>query len=177
MGENLHDDQVNVNEDAFFDGFSNKIIELGLIRKPSELEGLRILQVADIGGGKVYEGKNNMIGLAHLLKGLRAEEMPDLFIVNGGALPYIPPKIRKKKDRLNALQNGVNELNDAAAVVKPSIERLLNRLPNSTAVIYVMNEEDRQNIEELSDILVYDFKAQQDKLLERITRVTSEIKA
>jgi len=177
MGENLHDDQVNVNEDAFFDGFSNKIIELGLIRKPSELEGLRILQVADIGGGKVYEGKNNMIGLAHLLKGLRAEEMPDLFIVNGGALPYIPPKIRKKKDKLNALQNGVNELNDAAAVVKPSIERLLNRLPNSTAVIYVLNEEDRQNIEELSDILVYDFKAQQDKLLERITRVTSEIKA
>ncbi|MCL4373263.1 MAG: hypothetical protein M1360_01125 [Candidatus Marsarchaeota archaeon] len=105
-----------------------------------------ILTISDIGGGTRYTSKDNLVGLAEYLSRAK-EDKPDLLIIIGGLFPDIPrlgstSSMNKKK----VLSPGIDRLDDAAAIMKPHILRLLEAMPKATKIVYTFNSEDWANI-------------------------------
>ncbi len=108
-----------------------------------------ILVVSEINGAKKSMYEDGLIGLAHYINNLPEGERPNLFVVNGGLLPEMPVNRggERNKDQLRMVVEGVTNIEGAAAVMKPHMERLLNALPESSEFIYVMGRADQKNID------------------------------
>ncbi len=112
-------------------------------------DSFNILVVAEINGAKKFMYEDGLIGLAHYLRNLPDSEKPNLFVVNGGLLPEMPNNRggERNKDMLRVVMEGVNNLEGAAAIMKPHMERLLNAVPEDAEFIYVMGKADQKNID------------------------------
>jgi hypothetical protein len=108
-----------------------------------------ILVVSEINGAKKSMYENGLIGLAHYIRNLPEVDRPNLFVVNGGLLPEMPVNRggERNKDQLRMVVEGVTNIEGAAAVMKPHMERLLNALAESSEFIYVMGRADQKNID------------------------------
>ena len=111
-------------------------------------ESFNIMVIAGVNGAKKYTYESGMIGLAHLLQNLPDAEKPNVFIINGDLLPDMPLNRggALNQDKLSVVVDGVKNLDAAAAVIKPSMERLLATLPESSQFVYVMGWADLRNI-------------------------------
>ncbi len=116
-----------------------------------ESKSFNIFVVSEINGAKTYMNEDGLIGLAHYIKNLKENEKPDVFVVNGGVLPEMPINRggERNKDKLRVIRSGVQDLEGAAAVIKPHIERLSSALPENAAFIYIMGKDDEKNLETL----------------------------
>jgi len=66
--------------------------------------------------------------------------------VIGGAIPDLPRKgSRGNFNRLLVVEEGVANIEDAAAVIKPHLERILKELPQNAQVVYAFGKEDVEN--------------------------------
>ncbi|MGB9732817.1 MAG: hypothetical protein ACPLYE_02925 [Candidatus Micrarchaeales archaeon] len=136
----------------------------------------KILALSQIGGATKYKSDDNLIGLAHYLKNLSSDSKPDFVAILGGALPDIPKKgSRGNFNRLIVVERGVANIDDAAAVIKPHLERILKELPRSTEVVYVFGREDLENIKHLEDSLMYDYNYNPEGIANRIRVVQESI--
>ncbi len=110
-----------------------------------------ILVIAEINGAKKFMYEDGLIGLAHYMRNLPDAEKPNLFVVNGGLLPEMPINRggERNKDHLRVVVEGVNNVEGAAAVMKPHMERLMNALPEGAGFIYVMGKADEKNIDSI----------------------------
>ena len=108
-----------------------------------------ILVVSEINGAKKSMYEDGLVGLAHYIQNLPDVDRPNLFVVNGGLLPEMPVNRggERNKDQLRMVVEGVTNIEGAAAVMKPHMERLLNALPESSEFIYVMGRADQKNID------------------------------
>ncbi len=110
----------------------------------SSKDSFGILVVAEINGAKKHMDVDSLIGLAHYARNM--ESKPKLVVLNGGILPEMPVNRggERNKDALRVAN--VEDLEAAAAVVKPHIERLRNALPEAE-FIYVMGKDDQSNLD------------------------------
>ena len=129
----------------------------------------RVLVLSQIGGSTKYESDDNLIGLAHYLSTLEKSERPDFVAIIGGAIPDLPRKgSRGNFNRLLVVEEGVANIEDAAAVIKPHLERILKELPQNAQVVYAFGKEDIENIKHLEDLLIYEFNYNPEGIAKRI---------
>ena len=109
-------------------------------------DSFNIMVVAGFNGAEKYTYESGVIGLAHLLQSPEAKK-PNVFIINGDLLPDMPLNRggALNQDKLWVVVDGVKNLEAAAAVVKPSMERLLAALPE-TQFLYVTGWADLRNV-------------------------------
>ncbi|MDE1855040.1 MAG: metallophosphoesterase [Candidatus Micrarchaeota archaeon] len=108
-----------------------------------------MLTISQLAGASNYMSTDNLIGLAYYLQH-NPHEVPDMLTILGGALPEIPEVASKrKKYRLLSLKEGVKNIDDAAAKMKPHMERLFRTLPSTSKVIYVTGVSDDNNVDDL----------------------------
>ncbi len=112
-------------------------------------QSFKVLTISQLAGASNYMSTDNLIGLAYYLQHNSAEA-PDMLTIIGGALPEIPEVASKrKKYRLLSLKEGVKNIDDAAAKMKPHMERLFRTMPNTSKVVYVTGVSDGNNIDDL----------------------------
>ncbi|MDE1768635.1 MAG: hypothetical protein KGH67_03560 [Candidatus Micrarchaeota archaeon] len=110
-----------------------------------------VLVISELNGAKKYMYDEGLIGLAHYLKSLAQPEEPYMFVIGGGLLPEIPGKGGPRNmDKLRVLRDGVKNFDDAAAVMKPHMERMFSPLPDLAQIVYVMGPADQSNIQEIN---------------------------
>ena len=132
-------------------------------------EESRLLVLSQLGGATKYKSEDNLIGLAHYLQSLKNEEKPEFFVVLGGVLPDMPRKGSMGNfNRLLVIEEGVANLEDAAAVMKPHLERILRQLPQSAKIIYAFGKEDIENIKHLEEMLIYDYNYNPEGIANRM---------
>jgi len=132
-------------------------------------EECRVLVLSQIGGSTKYESDDNLIGLAHYLSRLKKSERPDFVAIIGGVIPDLPRKgSRGNFNRLLVVEEGVANIEDATAVIKPHLERILKELPQSAEVVYAFGKEDVENIKHLEDSLIYEFNYNPEGIAKRI---------
>jgi hypothetical protein len=121
----------------------------------------RIMMVGEFHGGTRAFSMDNILGTTKILE-RQAEEgqAPDMLVINGGILPTVPVHIsRRNQDRMRFLAPGINTIEDAAVLVRPHIKRLLGHLDGDTRVVYVLGEEDRENMKFLKDEKISEMKS------------------
>jgi len=129
----------------------------------------RVLALSQIGGSTKYESDDNFIGLAHYLSRLEKSERPDFVAIIGGVIPDVPRKSsRVNFSRLLVVEKGVTNIEDAAAVIKPHLERILKELPQNAQVVYAFGKEDLENIKHLEEQLIYEFNYNPEGIAKRI---------
>jgi hypothetical protein len=129
----------------------------------------RVLVLSQLGGSTKYESDDNFIGLAHYLSRLEKNERPDFVAIIGGVIPDVPRKSsRDNFKRLLVVEKGVANIEDAAAVIKPHLERILKELPQNAQVVYAFGKEDIENIKHLEDLLIYEFNYNPEGIAKRI---------
>jgi hypothetical protein len=134
-----------------------------------EKDSFKILVLSQIGGATKYKSEDNLIGLAHYLDSLSEDSKPDFSIFIGGLIPEIPRKGSKGNfNKLLAIENGIANIYDAAAVIKPHMERILKGLPASSRVVYAFGEEDFENIRNIEESLIYDYNYNPEGIAKRI---------
>ena len=132
-------------------------------------EELRVLVLSQIGGSTKYESDDNFIGLAHYLSTLEKNKKPEFVVIIGGAIPNLPRKgSRGNFSRLLVVEEGVANIEDAAAVIKPHLERILKELPQNAQVVYAFGKEDIENIKHIEELLIYEFNYNPEEIAERI---------
>ncbi|MCL4365516.1 hypothetical protein M1590_04295 [Candidatus Marsarchaeota archaeon] len=111
-------------------------------------DSYNVLVISEINCAKKYAYEDGLIGLAHYLKGLPDNEKPDVLVVNGGLLPDMPLNRGGplNHDKLSVIVDGIKNLEAAAQVVRPSIERIKSSLPEDSQLIYVFGWSDLRNI-------------------------------
>lgn len=120
-----------------------------------------IVVIGEFHGGTRAFSMDNLLGSAKVLERMAEEkEAPDMLVINGGLLPTVPIHIsRRNQDRMRFLAPGINTIEDAAVVVRPHVKRLLSRLENGTKVVYVLGEEDIENMKFLKDEKISEMKS------------------
>ena len=109
-----------------------------------------ILVISEINGSKKYMYDDGFVGLAHYVKNLQEQDRPSMLVINGGLLPEIPAKGGTRNlDKLRVLVDGVKNLDGAAAVIKPHMERLFAAIGPDAEIVYAMGTADQRNIETL----------------------------
>jgi len=140
-GDTRDSNSVGVNTNISYSAFNEK---LGGILNGNGVS-YRIAVISQLGGGTEYESKDNMVGISHMFEVMRKK--PDMLIISGGVLPEIPYRGKESyKNKLRIRNKGGDNLDDEASIVRPGIARMLDRLPKSTEVVYVMDSEDKNNI-------------------------------
>ncbi|MFP3278672.1 MAG: hypothetical protein RXO43_03915, partial [Candidatus Micrarchaeota archaeon] len=138
----------------------------------------RVLALYQIGGSTKYESDDNFIGLAHYLSTLEKSKRPDFVVVIGGAIPDLPRKgSRGNFNRLLVVEEGVANIEDAAAVIKPHLERILKELSKNAQVVYAFGKEDVENIKHIEDQLIYEFNYNPEGIAKRIEIIYEGISA
>ncbi len=142
----------------------------------SDKKSISVLVVGELGSGSEEFNEDAVIGLAEDLKQRRARgEAPDVLVLNS-LLPYIPKFSNAANDnKLTTLREGIDSLSDAAAAIKPHIERILNNLPEHAVVFYTYGEDDRRNIEAVKRNLRYEYAYPSSKLQDNYYYYLKEI--
>ncbi len=118
-------------------------------RSALQRRSFKILTISQLGGASSFMSTDNLIGLSYYLQH-NPEEVPDMLIMLGGVLPEIPEMASKiKKYKLLSLKDGIQNLDDAAAKMKPHVERLFRALPSSSKIVYTLGTSDANNIDDL----------------------------
>jgi hypothetical protein len=132
--------------------------------------------VPDIGGATKRMSNDNLIGVSEWLE--RQKTKPNFIAIMGGAVAYVPPTgTVRYRDKMLELMDGVNNVDDAAAVIKPPLVRILSQLPLTTQVVYLMGRDDEKNIDLLRDRLVNECSFNQHLLVKRLVNMESAIKS
>jgi hypothetical protein len=120
----------------------------------------KVMVIGEFHGGTRAFSRDNLLGAARVLEQMAEHgKSPDMLIINGGLLPTVPIHIsRRNQDRMRFLAPGVNTIEDATVVVRPNIKRLLSHL-DGTRVVYVLGDEDVENMKFLKDEKVSQMKS------------------
>jgi hypothetical protein len=120
----------------------------------------KVMMIGEFHGGTRAFSKENLLGTARILEQMNEHgKSPDMLIINGGLLPTVPTHIsRRNQDRMRFLAPGINTIEDAIVVVRPHLKRLLSHL-NGTKVVYVLGDEDVENMKFLKDEKVSQMKS------------------
>ena len=142
-------------------------------------KSFNVLVISDVGGGTEYLGEDNFIGLAHYINQIPNSEKPNFLIINGGLIPEFPMtgSSRYRDKLLSIKKGGVSNANDAAAIVKPHVERLVNSLPSNATAIYVLGKADFENIKLIEDTLNKEFAYSAESLASRLDSTIEGIRA
>jgi hypothetical protein len=121
----------------------------------------KLMVIGEFHGGTRAFSMDNLLGTSNVLETMAKEgNSPDMLVINGGLLPTVPIHIsRRNQDRMRFLAPGINTIEDAAVVVRPHIKRLLSHLENGSKVVYVLGEEDVENMKFLKDGKVSEMKS------------------
>ena len=139
-------------------------------------EEFTTLFIPDVGGGTRYQSDDNLIGIAEWLEKLKVK--PNFVTINGGLIPFIPQTgTVRYRDVMLSLRKGINNPNDAAAVIKVHMDRILTKLPDTTDIIYAMGRNDEKNINLIADRLVNESAFNQHILVKRIVDTEMAISA
>jgi hypothetical protein len=120
-----------------------------------------IVVIGEFHGGTRAFSMDNLLGSAKVLKRMsESGESPDMLVVNGGVLPTVPIHIsRRNQDKMRYLAPGINTIEDAVVLVRPHVKRMLGELDNETKVVYVLGDEDVDNMKFLKDEKVSEMKS------------------
>ncbi len=120
----------------------------------------RMMVIGEFHGGTRAFSMDNLLGATKLLSDMAARDTaPDMLVINGGLLPSVPIHIsRRNQDRMRFLSPGVNTIEDAAVMVRPHVKRLLEPLKGEGKVVYVLGEEDMENMRFLKDAKIAEMK-------------------
>lgn len=125
------------------------------------LEGkARLLVIGEFGGGTKAFSRENVIGACALLREMRKRgEKIDVLVINGGLLPEVPTRIsRRNQDKMQFLADGIDALEDAICLVKPHVKRLVKSAGDGVRVVYVLGDEDGENLKILKDTKIAQLK-------------------
>jgi hypothetical protein len=149
-----------------------KIFERVDLRKKMKFKGIaplaerltketKVVMIGEFHGGTRAFSMDNLLGTSKVLETMAQEKRsPDMLVINGGLLPTVPIHIsRRNQDRMRFLAPGINTIEDAAVVVRPHVKRLLSNLEIKTKVVYVLGEEDIENMKFLKDGKVSEMKS------------------
>ncbi|MGA3021087.1 MAG: hypothetical protein ABSD68_04015 [Candidatus Micrarchaeales archaeon] len=132
--------------------------------------------VPDIGGATGRMSNDNLMGLSEWLE--RQKTKPNFVTIMGGAMAYVPPTgTVRYRDAMLELMDGVNNMDDAAAVIKLPVVRILSQLPPTTQVVYLMGKDDEKNIDLIKDRLVNECSFNQHLLAKRLVNMESAIES
>ena len=121
----------------------------------------RMVLIGEFHGGTRAFSMENLLGTAKMLENMAKEgNAPDLLIINGGILPAVPAHIsRRNQDRMRFLAPGINTVEDASVVVRPHVKRILSHLGERSRTVYVLGEEDFENMRFLKDEKISEMKS------------------
>jgi hypothetical protein len=135
-----------------------------------------IIALSDIGGGTLYKSKDNLVGLAEYMHRLGQYEKPDLVVLIGGLFPEIPKQGSVQSIyKIKVLDSGVDNIDDAAAIMKPHIIRILRELNPNSKIIYALGPEDWANIKTLERKVAEEYLFYINSLKKRIDEVNEEL--
>ncbi|MGC8652170.1 MAG: hypothetical protein ACP5UH_02885 [Candidatus Micrarchaeia archaeon] len=135
-----------------------------------------ILTISDIGGATRYMSRDNVVGLAEYLDTLNESDMPDMLVIIGGLFPGIPKQGSTSSiHKIKVRSPGVDSIDDAAAIMKPHMLRLVEKLPKTTKIIYAFNGEDWENIKTLERKVADEYLFYVDSLEGRLDAVVEEL--
>jgi len=138
-------------------------------------DGFNILAVSGLGGATILESSDNLIGLARYIRKLPPHEKPNMLYISD-LLPYYPTRgSNRSNDYLDIIEKNLQFVRDAAAALKPHMERLQRALPSNTDVVYVISDQDRRNIDELARDIGLEFKGRIAHLEKRMRDTISFI--
>ncbi len=132
-------------------------VEEGSSPPVSETEGaqrqrrqsFKVLTISQLAGASNAMSTDNLIGLSYYLQH-NPSETPDILNIIGGLIPEIPDiASKRKKYKLLSLKEGIQNIYDAAAKMKPHIERIERQLPSESLLIYTHGVSDRNNTDDL----------------------------
>lgn len=113
-------------------------------------EQVRILSIGEFFGGTNAFNYRALLGVCGMLKSKGA----DLIVINGGALPEVPTRgSRLNRKKMEFLMEGIDEVEDACHIMRRPVKRLIEAA-GGTPMIYVMGEEDHENIEIIMDRMI-----------------------
>ena len=120
----------------------------------------KLVVIGEFHGGTRAFSLENVLGTSKMLSEMKERgEHPDMLVINGGLLPSVPIHIsRRNQDRMRFLAPGINSLEDASVVVRPHMKRLLAPLDRRTRVVYVLWDEDLENMKFLKDARIASMK-------------------
>ncbi|MBI5159479.1 hypothetical protein HY992_05145 [Candidatus Micrarchaeota archaeon] len=123
-------------------------------------EKARLLVIGEFGGGTKAFSKDNVVGACALLREMRKRgEKVDVLVINGGLVPEVPTRIsRRNQDKMKFLADGINALEDAVCLVKPHVKRLVKAAGEGVRVVYVLGDEDGENLKILKDTKIAQLK-------------------
>jgi hypothetical protein len=121
----------------------------------------KVMLIGEFHGGTRAFSRDNLLGTSRILEKMAKEgESPDMLVINGGLLPTVPIHIsRRNQDRMRFLAPGINTIEDATVLVRPHVKRLIEHLDGGTKVVYVLGEEDRENMKFLKDEKISEMKS------------------
>jgi len=120
------------------------------------LEGdVRLLCIGELfGGTKAYSARNLAGAIALIAKCAKEGERPDAIILDGGLMPEIPARgSRGNRRKIRFLREGIEGMQDAAFLIRAQMKKLI-KASGGIPIIYVLGEEDRENIEIIVDRLI-----------------------
>ncbi len=133
-----------------------------------------IMVLADIGGGTIAEANDSLIGVAAYLEAENENRIDDLIIE--GIFPEIPMQGSSNAlDKIAVRKKGIDNLDDAAAVIKPALVRIENALPEGSTIRYKLSQSDWRNIKTLKLKLKDEFLFYLDRMKARLESLNEEI--
>jgi predicted phosphodiesterase len=130
-------------------------------------KAISILVIGELGAGSEEFSEDSIIGLAEELRQRKARgDSPDIVVINN-VLPFIPKFSTASNDnKLTTLKEGIENLSDASAMIKPHIQRIMDNLSENSKVFYTYGEDDWKNIEGMKKDLRYEYAYPSKKLEE-----------
>jgi len=121
----------------------------------------KIVMIGEFHGGTRAFSMDNLLGTSKILGEMAAKgEPPDMLVINGGLLPTVPIHVsRRNQDKMRFLAPGINTIEDAVVVVRPHVKRLLSPINGKTKVVYVLGDEDVENMKFLKDAKIAQMKS------------------
>ncbi len=147
---------------------SDEIYKTKIRTSPAQKKkAVSILVMGELGAGSEEFSEDSVIGLAEELRQRKERgESPDIVVLNN-VLPFIPKFSTASNDnKLTTLKEGIDNLSDASALIKPHIQRILGNLPENSQVFYTYGEDDWRNIEGMKKDLRYEYAYPSKKLEE-----------
>lgn len=121
--------------------------------KTNGLAPYRIVVISDTFAGTPAFSKDNFVGLAEYFR-TGSEQKADAIVYFGGhagLIPWIPQY--EQQNQLKSVDEGINFMSSAPAVIKPPFERLMKELAPNPEVYVVPGIADSQNIEVMANAL------------------------
>ncbi len=135
---------------------------------------IQILSIGSIFSGTNAFSKDALIGLNELLiERKNSNNNIDVLLMNGGVLPYgaLLPYLSKisaprRWDKILSLSDNIKYIADASEIIKVHLNRIFNTINKNTNIIYVLGDEDKLNIKDISRSLNSKFNYDPESLNE-----------